>query len=52
VKLFEFMHTPALCGDAFRDASWDAWRIVARLYDGDAALLMPEQQAIAQAHRA
>jgi hypothetical protein len=48
MKLFAFMHDPALCGDAFADPSWDAWRIVARLYDGDAALLTPEQQAIAR----
>jgi hypothetical protein len=42
------MHDPALCGDAFADPSWDTWRIIARLYDGDAALLTSEQQAIAR----
>ena len=48
MKLYDFMHAPALCGDAFADPSWDTWRIIARLYDGDAALLTPDQQAIAR----
>lgn len=47
MKLFAFMHDQALCGTAFADASWDTWRIIARLYDGDAALLTPQQQAVA-----
>jgi hypothetical protein len=48
MKLYAFMHDPSLCGDAFAEPSWDTWRIVARLYDGDAALLTSEQQAIAR----
>ena len=38
----------ALCGDAFRGPSWETWRIIARLYDGDSELLTGEQQAIAR----
>jgi hypothetical protein len=30
---------PALCGDEFLGPSWSTWRIIARLYDSDAALL-------------
>jgi hypothetical protein len=48
MKLFDFMHDPALCGDAFADASWDTWRVIARLYDGDAQLLTHEQQQLAR----
>jgi phage terminase large subunit-like protein len=48
MKLYDFMHDTRTCGDAFKDASWDGWRIIARLYDGDAALLSPEQAAIAR----
>jgi len=48
VKLYDFMHDARLCGDAFRDPSWDAWRVIARLYDGDAALLTGEQRALAR----
>jgi hypothetical protein len=47
VKLYEFMHAPALCGAAFADSSWHAWEVIARLYDGDAALLSTEDQALA-----
>lgn len=42
------MHDPQLCGEAFQDPSWDAWRVIARLYDGDAAQLAPEQQSVAR----
>jgi hypothetical protein len=48
MKLFAFMHDAALCGDAFADPSWDTWRVIARLYDGDAALLTPEQHGLAR----
>jgi phage terminase large subunit-like protein len=47
MKLFDFMRDPALCGDAFKDGSWHNWGIVARLYDGDAALLTEDEKAIA-----
>ena len=48
MKLHEFMTTPALSGAEFLGPSWAMWRIIARLYDGDAALLTPDEQAIAQ----
>ena len=44
MKLFDFMHDKALCGNAFRDPSWDTWRVIARCYDGDASLLTLKQQ--------
>jgi hypothetical protein len=48
MKLLDFMHAPALCGDAFAGPSWDTWRVIARLYDGDAHLLTAEQQELAR----
>jgi phage terminase large subunit-like protein len=48
MKLYEFMCNPELCGSAFLGDSWATWRIIARLYDGDAALLTVEEQAIAR----
>jgi hypothetical protein len=48
VKLYDFMHAKDLCGEAFTDASWDTWRIIARLYDGDSQLLSAKQKAIAE----
>jgi hypothetical protein len=32
-----FITEPALCGDEFLGPSWSTWRIIARLYDSDAA---------------
>jgi hypothetical protein len=48
MKLHAFMTSPDLCGTEFLGESWRAWRIIARLYDGDAALLTPEEQTIAR----
>lgn len=48
MKLYDFMMNPTLCGLEFRHKSWSTWRIVARLYDGDAALLTPEECVIAR----
>ena len=39
MKLGAFITDPALCGDEFLGPSWSTWRIIARLYDSDAALL-------------
>jgi hypothetical protein len=46
VKLHDFMTTPALAGAEFCGASWTTWRVIARLIDGDAALLTAEEQAL------
>jgi hypothetical protein len=48
VKLYDFMQDAALCGTAFADPSWDSWRVIARLYDGDAALLTAEETVLAR----
>lgn len=48
MKLHAFMTTPELCGAEFLADSWKAWRVIARLYDGDGALLEPDEQAIAR----
>ena len=37
-----------MCGDEFRGDSWRAWRVVARLLDGDAALLNAEDATLAR----
>jgi hypothetical protein len=47
MKLHAFMTDPALCGTEFLADSWAPWRIVARLYDGDAALLTADERAFA-----
>ena len=47
MKLHEFMTEPRLAGAEFSGVSWSAWRIIARLIDGDAHLLTPDEQAIA-----
>ena len=47
MKLHEFMTDSAICGDEFLAASWRPWRVVARLYDGDGALLNDEDRALA-----
>jgi hypothetical protein len=39
MKLGAFITDPALRGDEFLGPSWTTWRIIARLYDSDAALL-------------
>ena len=41
------MTNPDLAGAEFSEPSWSTWRIIARLIDGDAALLTPEEQALA-----
>lgn len=48
MKLYDFAHDPEISGDRFKDASWDAHRVIWRLYDGDAALLTDEQRVIAR----
>ena len=49
MKLHEFMTTPELCGTEFTAESWAVHReVIARLWDGDAHLIAPEQQAIAR----
>ena len=35
------------CGDEFLGDSWGAWRVIARLIDGDAQLLTADQRALA-----
>jgi hypothetical protein len=47
VKLWQFMTTPELAGEEFSGPSWATWRIIARLIDGDAHLLTPDEQALA-----
>jgi hypothetical protein len=47
VKLYAFMTMPELAGAEFSGPSWATWRVIARLIDGDAALLTPEEQALA-----
>jgi hypothetical protein len=47
-KLHTFITDRSLCGEEFLGPSWSTWRIVARLYDGDAALLTADEQAIAR----
>ena len=47
MKLHDFMTDTAICGDEFLAASWRPWRIIARLYDGDGALLNEEDRALA-----
>lgn len=47
MKLYDFAHHPDFCGDRFRDPSWDAHRVIWRLYDGDAYLLTDEQKEVA-----
>lgn len=47
MKLFQFMTNPKLAGPEFSEPSWSRWRIIARLIDGDARLLSPEDYAIA-----
>jgi hypothetical protein len=41
VKLYTFMATPDLAGTEFLGDSWAAWRMIARLIDGDAAAERP-----------
>jgi hypothetical protein len=48
MRLYDFMTNPDLCGTEFRADSWAAWRIIARLFDGDAACLTADEQAIAR----
>ena len=47
MKLHEFMTDTEMVGDEFRGDSWRAWRVVARLLDGDAALLKGDDLALA-----
>ena len=48
MKAHEFMVHDDLGGSEFRGDSWAGHRIIARLYDGDAELLTPEEQAVAR----
>lgn len=47
MKLHAFMTTPEFAGAEFSGPSWAAWRIVARLIDGDAHLLTADERALA-----
>ena len=47
MKLYNFAHDPDFCGDRFSDPSWDAHRVIWRIYDGDCHLLNDEQKEIA-----
>jgi hypothetical protein len=47
MKLFDFAHHADFCGDRFAGQSWDAHRVIWRLYDGDADLLTDAQKEIA-----
>ena len=47
MKLHQFMTTPDLAGPEFSGPTWATWRVIARLIDGDAALLTPDEQALA-----
>lgn len=48
MKLHDFMLDERLCGSEFQGPSWATWRVIARLWDGDADQLTEEQQAIAR----
>lgn len=47
MKLHQFMTTPELAGAEFSGPTWRTWCVVARLIDGDAALLSTEKLALA-----
>ncbi|MDA8348268.1 MAG: hypothetical protein M0038_05610 [Pseudomonadota bacterium] len=47
MKLHEFMMTRELVGPEFSGPSWSAWRVVARLIDGDGQLLTDAERAVA-----
>ena len=47
MKLHTFMTMPELAGAEFSAPSWSTWRVIARLIDGDAALLNADEQALA-----
>jgi hypothetical protein len=47
MKLHEFMVTPELAGAEFSGPTWATWRMIARLIDGDAALLTSEERTLA-----
>jgi hypothetical protein len=46
MKLFDFMTNRKLAGPEFSGPTWAPWRIIARLIDGDAQLLMAEEQEL------
>ena len=47
MKFYGFLTDPLLAGDTFNAASFRAHRIIARLLDGDAHLLDPEDLELA-----
>lgn len=47
MKLFAFMTSNKLAGPEFSGPTWSTWRIIARLIDGDAHLLKPDEREIA-----
>lgn len=47
MKLYDFAHHPDMCGTRYAAPSWDAHRVIWRLYDGDAHLLTDEQREVA-----
>jgi len=49
MKLYDFMALPELCSGQFDAPSWAAHKdVIARLYDGDAALMTDAQKAVAR----
>jgi hypothetical protein len=46
VKLHDFMTDARLAGEEFLRDSWRAWRVIARLIDGDAHLLNADEQQL------
>lgn len=48
MKLYDFATHADTCGTELLGPTWAAWRVVLRLYDGDTALLTPDEQAIAR----
>jgi hypothetical protein len=47
MNLFDFAHHPDYCGKRYADASWDAHRVIWRIFDGDCDLLTDAQKEIA-----
>ena len=48
MNLYDFMTDEALCGTEFLGDSWMAWRVIARLFDGNASLLTGDELELAR----
>lgn len=48
MKLYDFAMNHELCGTDFLGPTWAAWRVVMRLFDGDAALLTEDERGAAR----